>query len=228
MLQRAVRLADPGVTEVGVGDAPRVLVADDDAPTRAALRRALEWGGFAVCAEAGDAAAAVTLAVLERPDVAVLDVCLPGNGIHAASDIGRALPDVAIVMISPSDEHLFPALRAGASGFVLEDTVPHALTAALRAVLDNGAALPPSLVARLVDEFRPPHQHRLSRHGASPVRLTEREWEVLELLASGHSSGDIARKIEVMPVTVRTHVAAVVKKLGATDRESAVRMFLQR
>jgi DNA-binding NarL/FixJ family response regulator len=192
------------------------------------LRRVVEWDGFEVCAEAGDADGAVMLARLERPDIAVLDVRLPGHGIQAATQIGRAMPNVAIVVISPDDADLFPALRAGASGYVLEGSVPDALTPALRSVLDDGAALPPSLVARLVDEFRPRHQHRLARHGSSAVRLTEREWEVLELLAAGLNSGDIAIKLDVLPVTVRTHVSAIVRKLDATDRESAVRMFLER
>jgi DNA-binding NarL/FixJ family response regulator len=213
---------------VAMADAPRVLVAADDAELRAVLRRVVEWDGFEVCAEAGDADGAVMLARLERPDIAVLDVRLPGHGIQAATQIGRAMPNVAIVVISPDDADLFPALRAGASGYVLEGSVPDALTPALRSVLDDGAALPPSLVARLVDEFRPRHQHRLARHGSSAVRLTEREWEVLELLAAGLNSGDIAIKLDVLPVTVRTHVSAIVRKLDATDRESAVRMFLER
>jgi DNA-binding NarL/FixJ family response regulator len=211
-----------------MADAPRVLMAADDAELRAVLRRVVERDGFEVCAEADEADGAVMLARLECPDIAVLDVRLPGHGIQAAMQIGRAMPNVAIVVISPDDADLFPALRAGASGYVLEGSAIDALTPALRSVLDDGAALPPSLVARLVDEFRPRHQHRLARHGSSAVRLTEREWEVLELLAAGLNSGDIAIKLDVLPVTVRTHVSAIVRKLGATDRESAVRMFLER
>jgi DNA-binding NarL/FixJ family response regulator len=213
---------------VVVACARRVLLGDGDRRSRAATRRVLEWGGFPVCAEADDLRSAVALAIREQPDVAVLDGGMIGDGVRAAEAVGRASAGVAIVMICPDEERLFPALRAGVSGYVLRDTVPHLLVPAVRSVLDDGAALSSSMVARLLEEFRPPQQHRLRRRGTTAVRLTEREWEVLELLAAGMTSAEIGTKLDIRAVTVRTHVSAIVRKLGAEDRDAAARLFSER
>src|SRR6266516_3127040 len=192
----------------------RVLVADDHPPTRAGVRLALERGGFEVCSEAADATTAVAAARRDRPDVCLLDIHMPGNGIHAAEAISRDLPETAVVMltVSRSDSDLFDALRVGASGYLLKDTDPERLPLALRGVLAGEAALPRHLVSLVIDEFRERGRRRplLKRRG---VVLTDREWEVLELMSDGLTTFEIADRLFIEPVTVRTHVSAILKKL---------------
>jgi DNA-binding NarL/FixJ family response regulator len=203
----------------------RVLIADDHVPTRASIRDALESSGFTVCAEVGDASAAVAAAMEELPDVCLLDIWMPGGGIAAAWEIAARLPDTKVVMltISSSDRHLFAALKAGASGYLLKGMEPSRLVVALETVVKGEAALPRALVGRLIDEFRergPRRRVLLTRGGRS--QLTSREWEVLELLREGLATGQIAERLVVAPVTVRSHIAAILKKLRVSDRASAV------
>src|SRR5437016_6176431 len=114
----------------------RVLVADDHPPTRAGVRLALERGGFEVCAEVADGPSAIEAARREAPDVCLLDIHMPGDGIHAAETISRELPETAVVMLTVSrlDSDLFDALRAGASGYLLKDIDPARLPLALHGV----------------------------------------------------------------------------------------------
>ena len=205
----------------------RVVIADDHAPTRSGVRGALEADGFDVVAEAGDARKAVDAVLEHEPDVALLDIHMPGNGIAAAGEIARRMPDLAIVMLTASrdDEDLFEALRAGASGYLLKDMDPDRLGPALRGVLAGEAALPRALVTKVIGEFRSRPKRRIGLGGQSPTaRLTSRETEVLDLLALGLSTEDIAARLFVGQVTVRTHVANILKKLRVTDREAAVRL----
>ena len=202
----------------------RVVIADDHAPTRMGVRMALEEDGFAVVAEGGSAAAAVTAALEHKPDVALLDVHMPGSGIAAARTISTQLPSTAVVMLTVSrdDNDLFEALRAGARGYLLKDIDPARLPHALRGVLDGEAALPRALVARLMDEFRGGPAAR----GGNPAlqKLTKREAEVLELMRQGLSTREIADRMFVATVTVRTNVSAILKKLQVSDREAAVQI----
>ena len=128
-----------------------VLIADDHPATRAGVRLALERGGFVVCAEVPDGPSAIEAALRERPDVCLLDINMPGNGIEATKAIVRQLPETAVVMltVSRSDADLFDALRAGASGYLLKDTdparLPHALRAQGRYTRGNLLQLPPVL-----------------------------------------------------------------------------------
>lgn len=202
----------------------RVLVADGNAGARATLRRAIQPDGFSVCAEAADAASAVTAARLAVPDLALIAVELPGGGIRAAAAIS-ALPGVLVVMMtsSRSDEDLFDALRAGAAGYLFKDIAPARLPAVLRRVLEGEVALPRSLVSRLVIEFQAQSgRRRVALAGRHPARLTGREWEVLELLAHGCTTAEIAQRLFIAQVTVRTHLAAVLKKLQVPDRQAAL------
>jgi DNA-binding NarL/FixJ family response regulator len=202
-------------------------VADDHPPLRASVRRALEEHGFEVCFEAANAADSVAGAERERPDVCVLDVQMPGNGIAAAAQIAARLPETAIVMltVSDSDEDLFAALRAGAQGYLLKDMNPGRLALALEGVLAGEAALPRALVARVLDEFRTRRRRRrLLLPGGRGCTLTDREWETLELLAEGLSTAEVAERLLVAPVTVRRHAAAIVKKLNAGDRRSLLQL----
>lgn len=202
----------------------RVVLADDHAPTRAGVRAALQADGFDVCAEAGDAEAAVAAALEFRPHLCLLDVEMPGGGIAAASDIRSRAPEVTVVMLteSESEADLLGALRAGARGFLHKEMNPDRLGVALRGALDGEAAIPRRLVNSLID-------HVVAGPADGPRRnprfdLTEREWEVLDLLAEDATTKQIARRLGVSDVTVRRHISHVVQKLGAPDREGAVRM----
>ena len=203
---------------------PRVLIADDHPPTRAGVRLALERGGFTVCAEAWTADGAIEQAVREEPDVCLLDIHMPGSGIAAAGVIADRVPRTAIVMltVSQEDEDLFDALKAGAAGYLLKTTNPDRLPNALHGVLQGEAALPRALVMRVLTEFRRRPQRRRLPRKVGLQDLTAREWEVLELLAEGLTTAEIANKLFISRATVRTHVASTLRKLSAPDREAAV------
>jgi DNA-binding NarL/FixJ family response regulator len=207
---------------------PRVLIADDHPPTRAGVRLALERAGFTICGEAWTADAAIDLAMREEPDVCLLDIHMPGSGIAAASAIADRVPKTSIVMltVSQEDQDLFDALKAGAAGYLLKTTDPNRLPHALEGVLRGEAALPRSLVMRVVAEFRRRPQRRLTSR-ADLQNLTVREWEVLELLAEGHTTAEIANRLFISRATVRTHVASILRKLRAPDRATAVAFLKQ-
>ena len=201
----------------------RVVIADDHPPTRAGVRLSLEEAGFVVCAEAATASAAVEACLEHAPDVALLDIHMPGNGITAAHQLSASLPDTAIVMLTVSrdDADLFEALRAGARGYLLKDIDPARLGPALQGVLDGEAALPRNLVARLMDEFRDRDASAVRAQGPL-AKLTSREWDTLDLMRQGLSTAEIAERLFVSPVTVRTHVSAILRKLSVTNRQAAV------
>jgi DNA-binding NarL/FixJ family response regulator len=207
-----------------------VLIADDHVPTRAAVRVSLERGGFDVCAEAPDAATSVALARRLRPDVALLDIHMPGDGIRAAAEIAAHVPETSVVMltVSSADDDLFAALKAGAAGYLLKDTDPERLPLALQGVLDGEAALPRALVARVVAEFRirgGGPWSRLPVLGHGPARLTNREWEVLEALGEGLTTAEIGERLFISTVTVRSHVSSLLHKLRVPNRADAVRVL---
>jgi len=205
-----------------------VLLADDHARTRALVRNALEsTGDFHVCVEAADAAGAVEGAKRERPDVCLLDINMPGNGIAAATQISGALPDTSVVMLTVSrqDEDLFDALRAGASGYLLKGLDEATIGDALRRVLAGEATLPGTLVARLVDEFRDREHRRVAVPDGQAARLTGREWDVLELMRKGAGTAEISERLFVSPTTVRSHVSSILRKLGVPTREAAIRLL---
>jgi DNA-binding NarL/FixJ family response regulator len=206
----------------------RVLVADDHPPARAGVAAALERGGFVVCATAADARSAIEAARRERPDVCLLDVHMPGEGIHAAETIARELPETAVVMltVSRTDADLLNALRAGASGYLLKDIDPERLPLALRGVLSGEAALPRRLVAVLIEEFRErKRRRRIPLVGRRSVELTDREWEVLDSMRLGWTTEQIAEHFFISPVTVRTHIASILRKLQVSDREAAIALL---
>ena len=211
-----------------VSNAPiRLVMADDNARIRGQIRRALEAGGCEVCAEGASAEEAVALAEQHRPEVVLLDIHMPGNGIQAAQQISRKLPQTAIVMLTQSreDDDLFDSLRAGASGYLLKNADPATLADSLRGVLRGEAAMPAGLVTRILQEFRGPSRRRFLRKSAAADKLSAREWEVMEMLSQGHSTEDVAQRLFVSPTTVRVHVSAVLRKLRVKDRESAFRLL---
>lgn len=210
----------------------RVLIADDHAPTRADVRKALDADErFEVCADTADAPGAVQAAVRERPDVCLLDVSMPGGGLSAAWEIAARLPRAKIVMltVSSEDADLFAALRAGAEGYLLKTMSFSELPDVLEGVCSGEAAIPPGLVARVLKRFRgrdprwrQPLDHELGE------RLTSREWEVLELLAEGCSTAEIASGLVITTSAVRAHITAVVRKLNVPDRAAAIELFRER
>lgn len=211
----------------------RVLIADDHTPTREDVRDALAADDrFRVCAVVADAAAAVQAALGKRPDVCVLDIRMPGNGVAAAWEICARLPEAKVVMltVSDSEDDLFSALRAGADGYLVKTMDFGQLGDALAGVCQGEAAIQRTLVTRMVKRFhgREPRWRSPAAGETQPQRLTSREWEVLDLLAQGCSTAEIARALVLSASAVRVHIAAIVRKLNVRDRASAVDLFRAR
>ena len=197
----------------------RVLVVDDEPLVREGLRMILDGDpGLSVVGDAGDGVAAVAEVRRLRPDVVCMDVRMPDlDGIRATELILR-LPDppkVLVVTTFSSDDYVFDALRAGASGFVLKRATAAELVAAVHAVASGDALLYPAAVRDLALRHRP----RSTDPGPG---LTGRETEVLVLMAEGLGNAGIAERLVLGVETVRTHVAAILRKLGARDRTHAV------
>jgi DNA-binding NarL/FixJ family response regulator len=207
----------------------KVLLADDQPAARAGIKRAIEPHGLHVVAEASNADDAVRMAVALGPDVCVVAIGLPGVGVEAAREIKQSLPATKIVMTtgSPNDEELFTALRAGADGYLPMSTSAERLPHSLLGVARGEAALPRTLTARLIVEFRDRGTRRrlVLPSVGTEVELTAREFEVLERLRKGDSTAEIAARLGIAEVTVRRHVASVVRKLGMPNRRSAVELL---
>lgn len=206
-----------------------VVLADDHPSIRMAVKAALELDGCDVLASVSSGPEAVVAVQAHAPDVCLLDVKMPaGDGISAARELSRVAPATAVVMLSASDDadDLFAALRAGARGYLLKGMDPDRLGAALRGVLAGEAALPRSMVTRLVEQFAAEPERPAPKLQVT-AGLTAREQEVLTLLSVGLSTEDIAARMFVGQVTVRTHVSNILKKLKVADREAAVRMALR-
>jgi DNA-binding NarL/FixJ family response regulator len=201
----------------------RVLIADDHAPTRADLREAIEQDDrFVVVAEAADGAGAVEAALREQPHICLLDIRMPGSGISVTREVTTRLPGTKVVMVTVSieDDDLLNALRAGAAGYLLKDSNLDRLPEALIDTLNGGSVIPSRLVARVVAEFRDHGPRRRAIVTASGYNLTSREWEVLGLLRQGLSTSEIASRLFVSRATVRSHVAALLRKLNVADRDA--------
>jgi len=205
----------------------RVILADDHPRMRGRVREALEAAGCEVCGEGASADDAVRLATEQSPDVALLDIHMPGSGIRAAREITKALPQVTVVMLTQSAEEddLFDSLRAGAAGYLLKDGDPARLGDALRGVLVGEAAMPPRLVARIMQEFIAPTRRPFVRKSAAAAKLSVREWEVMELLATGLTTEAVAGRLFLSPTTVRVHVSSVLRKLRVKDRQGAFQIL---
>jgi DNA-binding NarL/FixJ family response regulator len=211
----------------GFGVTLRVAVCDDQTLVRAGFRVLIDTTpGLSVVGEAGTGAAAVELIRRERPDVALMDIQMPEmDGIEATRRLlGGPEPVPVRVLILTTfdlDRYVFAALRAGASGFLLKDTPPNDLLAAIRVIADGEALLSPRVTRRLVAEFakRPAvaveAAHRLDG-------VTEREREVLVLIARGLSNTEIAAELYLSIATVKSHVGRLLTKLGARDRAQLV------
>ncbi|GGM44073.1 response regulator [Dactylosporangium sucinum] len=204
-----------------------VLLVDDQDLIRIGLRTLLEHeDGFAVVGEAADGLAAVEEAVRVRPDVILMDIRMPGiDGLEATRRI-VARPElehtrVIVLTTFERDEYVFDAMRLGASGFLLKNTPPATLLDAIRTVVDGGALLAPSVTRTLIREFAR-HSPRTVTPHPNLDQLTEREREVVALVAQGLSNAEIAGRLVVSPATARTHVSRAMIKLAARDRAQLV------
>ena len=204
----------------------RILLADDQALIRSGIRALLDAeDDIEVVAEAADGRQAVTLAAQHRPDIALVDIQMPVvDGIEATRQIvtDERLAEVRVVILTNFglDEYIFRALRAGASGFLLKDTQPADLLQALRIVMRGDSLLSPAVTRRLISEFvaRPPD----AVAAAGMERLTNREREVVAMVAHGLSNDEIAAAMVLSPTTAKTHVSRAMVKLGARDRAQLV------
>jgi DNA-binding NarL/FixJ family response regulator len=219
----AARTSDGGNVEL---EPASVLVADDDTAHRRRVREALEADGFVVVAEAGDADTAISATIRLRPDILLLEIELPGDGLTAVGRIAKGSPKTLIVVLSGSErpDDVVTALTRGASGYLLKGISGERLASTLRDAYDGEPPLSRSLVPHLVEEIRRGSERRLLLPDGA-VTLTPREWEVGELLRERHSTAEIADRLGVSPVTVRRHVGLLLQKLGAESREAAVEML---
>ncbi len=205
---------------------PTVVIADDHEVIRVGVSMALRRGGFDVIGEAADRDEAVR-AVMEGtpPDICLLDIYMPGGGIEAAAAVAAGAPSTSVVMltVSNSNDDVLAALRAGAVGYLPKDISPDRLPVALAGVLKGEAALPRTLVSRVLNEFRaftPESVHPVRIGG---VELTPRESQILRMLRSGLTTMEVGELLSLSPITVRRHISAGVAKLGVADRHAAIR-----
>ena len=206
----------------------KILLVDDEQMVRMGLRLILESeDDFEVVGEAGDGAEAVALTRKLDPDVVLMDIQMPGmNGLDATREIktlGREESSRVLILTTfELDEYVYEALRAGASGFLLKRTPAEDLIAGIHIVHSGDALLAPSVTKRLIDEFA----HRPLPEGTSQVEaleeLTQREREVLSLVAKGMSNAEIAQALFLSEGTVKTHIKRIFYKLGLRDRTQAV------
>jgi DNA-binding NarL/FixJ family response regulator len=202
----------------------RVLICDDQALVRAGFRKLLESApGIEVVGEAEDGLQAVDITARRAPDVVLMDIRMPRlDGIEATRRIAAG-QDARVLILTTFglDEYVFGSLRAGASGFLLKDAPPEDLLAAIGVVARGEALLAPAVTRSVIEEFA-----RRSPDEAPPLpaldELTERELEVLRLIAAGRSNAEIAAALVVSGATVKTHVGHVLMKLGLRDRVQAV------
>ena len=200
----------------------RVVLADDQALVRAGFRSLLDArDDIDVVGEAADGHEAVALAKQHRPDVVLMDIRMPGlDGLDAtrqiASDPGLAAVRVVILTTFGLDEYLFDALRYGASGFLVKDTRPADLVEAVRVVAAGDSLISPSMTRRLIEEFAT--NAKPSRPAKELDVLTDREREVLALVAGGLTNDEIGQRLYLSPATARTHVSRIMTKLAARDR----------
>lgn len=204
----------------------RVLLVDDQALVRAGFRALLDaQDDIEVVGEAADGDEAVRLVRRHAPDIVLMDVRMPGvDGLEATRTIAEdeRLDGVRIVILTTFelDEYVFEAVRSGASGFLVKDTEPTELLRAVRAVADGEALLSPSVTRRLIEAFAT--QTRETPASPALDQLTEREREVMTLVAEGLSNDEIADRLHVSPLTAKTHVSRAMTKLAARDRAQLV------
>jgi DNA-binding NarL/FixJ family response regulator len=205
----------------------KVVIADDHSLVRQGLRRYLELADdIAIVGEASTGAEVIAEVERQSPDIALLDIRMPDmDGLEAAATIGGKFPDVGVIMLTAYDDRqlVVDAVRAGARGYVLKARDAEHLTQTVRLVAAGNLVIDPNLVVVLADELSTAKQR-----DRTAETLTEREIEILQLLAFGHTNRDIAAKLFISPDTVKTHLEHIYQKLGATDRTAAVAEAMRR
>jgi DNA-binding NarL/FixJ family response regulator len=205
----------------------RVAVADDQALVRSGFVVLLRSAGIEVVGEAANGVEAVDLVRLERPDVVLMDIRMPEmDGLEATrritADDATASTRVLILTTFDLDEYVFEALRAGASGFLLKDTLPDDLLAAVRVVAEGEALLAPKVTRRLIEQFVQQPEAAVITPSPGLDSLTDREREVLEAVARGLSNAEIGEHLFMSHATAKTHVSRLLTKLAARDRAQLV------
>jgi DNA-binding NarL/FixJ family response regulator len=199
-----------------------VVLVDDHPVVRSGLRALIEsFGGFEVVGEAADGEAAVREVLLHRPDVAVMDVMMPGvDGVEATRRIIRASPGTAVLVLSMAedDEIVFSAMQAGARGYLLKGAAQEEIDRALKAVVAGEAIFGPGVATRVLGVFA----HATAARTDILSELTPREREVLELVAQGRRNSAIAAALAMAPKTVANHLSSIFAKLQVTDRSAAI------
>jgi DNA-binding NarL/FixJ family response regulator len=206
-----------------------VVVADDHVPTRTSVCRVLEDDGFKVVAKVGDADTAIQACRDQTPAVAILDVRMPGNGVRATEMIKSEMPTIEVLMLTVSDEDsdLFAALAAGASGYWLKGQDLQLIPGLVHQMLAGHIVLSDSLVKPMVNGWRDRNARARRTDSAFPgVRFSGRERDVIELLAAGLTTAQIGDRLCIANVTVRTHIATILKKVRVVDRSEFLSQLL--
>jgi DNA-binding NarL/FixJ family response regulator len=204
-----------------------VILADDHQPLREAFASILRDAGFNIVGQAGDAAGAIRLARRYQPEVCLLYISKPGDGIEDSRVISTECPQNAVVMVTVlvDDDHLFSALRAGARGYLVKGTNPEVMVKSLQSVLEGEPALSPGLGMRILERFGTSESRRVRVPSRGYVQLSPREAEVLDLMRQGLSTCFVAQRLSISAVTVRTHISALCKKLNVADRDELRALF---
>jgi len=204
----------------------RLLIADDQELVRTGLRTILQGvEDFEVVGEAADGLSAISQTARLKPDLVLMDIRMPHlDGVEATARIRASEPAPWVILLTTFDldQYVYAGLRAGASGFLLKDTLAAELVAAIRAVLAGDAVIAPSATRRLIERFLEAAPPDPAGQAAALAPLTTREREVLTLLGRGLSNAEIARRLYLSEATVKTHVGRVLGKLGLRDRIQAV------
>nr|WP_237089513.1 response regulator transcription factor [Nocardioides dokdonensis] len=218
-------MADESAGPASAGTEPiRVMVVDDQELFRRGLTMLLGIeGGIEVVGEAGDGIEGTTMAASVAPDVVLLDIRMPKRtGIEACRAIKEAVPSAKIIMLTVSDEEadLYEAVKSGASGYLLKDSSIEEVAQAVRVVADGQSLISPSMAVKLIDEFK--QMSKPERVSGPGLRLTERELEVLRLVAKGMNNREIAKQLFISENTVKNHVRNILEKLQLHSRMEAV------
>lgn len=205
----------------------RVLVVDDHAMVRESISATLSASpDMNVVGMASSGREALDKAREVKPQVILMDIRMPAmDGIKACRLIKKSMPDVQVIIISAFDEELYvtEAIGAGASGFMLKSMPVNELVRAIKLTVEGKSILHPSATRKLISEFR-----RMANEGGQPFKLTDRELEVLQLLAYGDTNKEIANNLKISQQTVKSHVIHIFQKLGASDRTEAVAIALRK